>query len=131
MDNDQQFERIYDALESIQAQLRSLTASLAANSSSATIELTALRVWREGHEEQTQIRKEYVDEAITELSQGQGLLRAEFINTISPIKTDVTALQKIHEQAKGAALAWRLILGGLGAILLILNVWHLASGSLK
>lgn len=131
MDNDQQFERVYITLESIQAQLRSLTASLAANTSYVTAELTGLRVWKEGHEDQTKTRKDYVDEAITELSQGQGALRAELINTISPIKTDVTALQKIHEQAKGAALAWRLILGGFGAILLILNVWHLASGSLK
>ena len=89
MSMDDQLARIYDQLESIQAQLRSLTATIAANNTPFVGQIAKLETEFEAHRAQDDER--------------HGAINANIENNSKRISD----LEKLHEQAKGAALLWR------------------------
>lgn len=140
MDDNAQFERIFNELESIRAQLRSMAESSGSNTGLVMQEITGLKAWREGHErridmlvEQGAERNAFVDGQIKELVAWQGRCDARLLSLtkqedFKPVKDKVEDMDRVHEQAKGMRKVWIAAASILGVALVVANLVHMLGG---
>ncbi len=98
--------------QSITAQIKSMTETIYNNNLTLLRQVTSLEAWKEAHEKADGQQHEYMTGEIEELARHQGVTEAK-----------VEVLEKAHEQAKGAAWMWRVIVGGAVAALGALEAW--------
>lgn len=132
--------RIFDELESIRAQLRSMQESISSNIGLMMQEITGLKVWREGHEKRLEMlleerdrRTAFVDGQIKELTDWQGRCEATLLTAVKHsdfvvVKNTQDEQTRIVEQAKGARKVWTAVVSLVGAALVIANLLHLMGG---
>lgn len=118
------FQRIYTELESIQAQLRSMAASIASNTVEIGQRVMNVEAWRDGHEKVTDLRVEAIELRFSNMQEAIDTLSIEVGKEVGATNAKVAAHERLIEQMRGAATVWRIVLSVLGGVLLILNLWH-------
>lgn len=123
------FQRIYTELESIQAQLRSMAASIASNTVEIGQRVMNVEAWRDGHEKVTDLRVDAIDLRFSNMQEAIDTLAVELGKEAGTTNAKVAAHERVLEQMRGAATVWRIVLSVLGGVILILNLWH--NGGMK
>lgn len=118
------FQRIYTELESIQAQLRSMAASIASNTVEIGQRVMNVEAWRDGHEKVTDLRVQAIELRFSNMQEAIDTLSVELGKEVGATNVKVAAHERVIEQMRGAATVWRIVLSVLGGVLLVLNLWH-------
>ena len=93
---DKQLDRIESEISSLQAQLRSLIASINSNNVDQQTRLGHLEVMVENHRERETLLHAALDARLA---------------AVAAIDTRLGVVEKVLEQAKGAAVVWRVVSG--------------------